>query len=282
VILVLGVTAVTRATAPPAQIAVSPSKLELVLRDRPATETLTLMNLGDEQVEIDVAVANWDLDQDNRVRLLEPDEQSLDQWMVINPLHFVLPPGKSQAVRFSIRPRVAPVPGEHRAMIYFNQVLPATNESVVRVRFSVGVAIYAHAGEPTRDGTLNDVMVVSGSNPPVARLDVSSVGSAHVRVAGQYAIYPASSYPGTVLTSWSPETGPQEIETPAAAIVAGALPSKPVLPRTRRQLVLQTFERLAPGEYVLDLNGELHGRPIDLAVPFTIGDPRLVAGSGPD
>jgi hypothetical protein len=281
-VIVLGLAAVARAATPPAQLAVSPSKFEVSLSGRPTTETVTVMNLGKEDVEIEVAVASWDLDEQNQIRLLEPDEQSLERWIVINPLHFVIPAGRSQAVRFSIRPRVSPVEGEHRAMIYFNQILPKTTRSVVRVRFSVGVAVYAYAGEPRRDGTLHQVSIVPGSNPPLARLDISSTGSAHVRIAGAYAIYPAAGFPGTQLTSWSPDTHPQEIPVPPDAVTAGALPPRPVLPDTRRDVVLQTYEPLPPGNYVLDLNGELNGKTIDMAVPFTIGPSSLMAGSGAD
>jgi hypothetical protein len=279
IVIGLSVFAAARAATPPAQIAVSPSKFELKIGARSTTQSVTLMNLGDQPVDIDVAVANWDLDEANQVQLLEPDEQSLDQWMVINPLRFTVPGGGSQTVRFSIRPRVEPEPGEHRAMIYFNQVLPDASEHVVRVKFSVGVAVYGLVGEIERRGTLHDVDVVGGTNPPVARLDVSSDGSAHVRMAGQYAIYPASDYPGTEHTGWSPDVRPNEIEVPELAVSAGALPARPVLATTRREILLQSRGELPPGNYVLDLNGDLQGSAIDLAIPFTIAEPTLVAGS---
>ena len=280
IIIGLSVIAAARAATPPAQIAVSPSKLEVTVGPRSTTESVTLMNLGNEPVDVDVSVANWDLDEASEIRILEPTEQSLDQWMVINPLRFTVAGGKSQTVRFSIRPRVEPRPGEHRAMIYFNQVLPEKSQDVVRVKFSLGVAVYAMVGEIERRGTLHDVDVVGGSNPPVARLDVSSDGSAHVRMAGQYAIYPADVYPGTEHTDWVPDQSPQEIVVPEMAVAAGALPPRPVLAATRREIVLQTHGELAPGNYVLDLNGDLQGTSIDMAIPFSISEPTLVAGSG--
>ena len=97
---------------PPAQIAVSPSRFEVEIGPKPTTEAVTVMNLGKDPVTIMVTVASWDLDELNKVRILEPDEQSLDQWMVINPLRFTVPSGKSQTVRFSIRPKIRPLPGE--------------------------------------------------------------------------------------------------------------------------------------------------------------------------
>jgi len=47
----------------------------------------------------------------------------------------------------------------------------------------------------------------------------------------------------------------------------------PVLPGSRRQLVLQEQLTLAPGDYVLDINGDLSGTPVDLAAPFTVAEP---------
>ena len=267
--LLLGACGIALGATPPAQIAISPSKLELELGQRPTTESLTVMNLGKEDVTIEVAVATWDLDDASRVRLLAPDEQSLDQWMVVNPLRFTVPGGESQTVRFSIRPKVEPRPGEHRAMIYFNQVLPPDEQDTMRVRFSFGVAVYATVGEVLRVGKVHDAAIVPGSNPVVARLDVSSLGSAHVRLSGRYAIYRAGAY-GAASASAAAEP---------AAVAEGLLPSRPVLPATRRALRLETERQLAPGAYVLDLDGELGGERIRMALPFTIGAPALIAGS---
>jgi hypothetical protein len=282
IVVALGIAAAARAASPPAQIAVSPSRLEVEIGARSTTESLTLMNLGDGPVDVEVVVASWDLDESNQIRILEPNEQSLDQWIVINPLRFTVPGGESQTVRFSIRPRVRPEPGEHRAMIYFNQVLPEEERSqhIMRVKFSFGVAVYGLVGDVVRSGRLNDVRVDDGSNPLVARLDVSSDGSAHVRMTGQYAIYPADAYPGSDKTSWIQDQSPREIQVPELAVAAGMLPARPVLAATRREVLLQTRRELPPGDYVLDLNGDLEGEAIDVAIPFTIAEPTLVAGSG--
>jgi hypothetical protein len=50
-----------------------------------------------------------------------------------------------------------------------------------------------------------------------------------------------------------------------------------VLPGSRRQLVLQEQLDLAPGAYVLDINGDLSGMPIDRAIPFTVPEPTTPA-----
>ncbi|MDX1388368.1 MAG: hypothetical protein R3344_04215, partial [Acidobacteriota bacterium] len=183
--------------APPAQIAVSPSRFEVEIGSKPTTESVDVVNLGDQAVTIKVTVATWDLDERNQVRILEPDEQSLDQWMVVNPLQFTIPAGRTQTVRFSIRPKIRPLPGEHRAMLYFEQVLPEETAARIRLKFKVGVAVYAFAGDVTREGTLHGIDVVHGQNPAHFRFDVSSDGTAHVRLHGEYEVYRADDYTQT-------------------------------------------------------------------------------------
>ena len=39
--------------------------------------------------------------------------------MIINPVEFTIPAGGEQVVRFAVRPRAQPEPGEHRAMVFF-------------------------------------------------------------------------------------------------------------------------------------------------------------------
>jgi len=267
------------ATKPPAQIAVSPSRFDLRIGSKPTTESIKLVNLGRDPVTIRVSTATWDLDEASRIRILEPDEQSLDRWLVINPLRFTIAPGKSQVVRFSIRPRVEPSPGEHRAMVYFDQQLPEKNDSLLHIKFRLGVAIYGQVGETTRIGQLNSATVSTGANPVIARFDISSVGSAHVRMTGQYAIYPADLFSELDRRSLLATLKDDETPPPDFVLAAGALPSLPVLADTRREVRLRIGRELPPGRYVLDVLGELSGESIDMTLPFTINDPALIAES---
>jgi len=267
---------------PPAQVAVSPSRFELEIGSKPTTESLTLFNYSDDPMKIQVSVANWDLDDANQIRILEPNEQSLDQWLVINPLQFTVPGKKSQTVRFSIRPRIQPEPGEHRAMIYFDQQLdPEAASTKVRIKFRLGVAIYGYAGGSHREGNLNSVRVISGADPVLAKFDIASTGSSHVRMIGRYAIWPADDYPGFENTPNTMDSN--EPDQPIPEVVAsGALPSRPVLPGTRREVMLQTTASLPPGAYVLDVNGRMSEQPIDLGIPFNIPYRAQVSGPAPE
>jgi len=277
--LVTIATTMAWATTPPAQIAVSPSRFDLHIGSRPTTESIELVNLGRDPVTIQVSTANWDLNETSQIRILEPDEQSLDQWLVINPLRFTIPAGETQVVRFSIRPRVEPAPGEHRAMIYFNQQLPETTDGLLYIKFRLGVAIYGQVGEATRIGRLDGITVSERESPIVARFDITSMGSAHVRMTGHYAVYPADAFSELDRRALLSSLEDEDKERPDFVLAAGPLPSLPVLGETRREVRLRIRNELPPGRYVLDVLGELSGENIDMTVPFMIDDPALIAES---
>ena len=91
-----------------AQIGVSPPVVEIDLNEPARTRTVRLFNYGNSPVEVQVRVHNWELDEVNRVRILPPTEQSLDQWLVINPLHFTIQPGCPPPEAFPARGTAAP------------------------------------------------------------------------------------------------------------------------------------------------------------------------------
>jgi hypothetical protein len=215
--------------------------------------------------------------------VLEPTEHSLDRWMVINPLRFTVDPGGFQTVRFSVRPKLEPAPGEYRAMIYFQQDpgFAQTADGPVRVVGRIGVAVYGYVGDVERTGRLNRVSVDSEGALPEARFDISNTGTAHVRMLGQYAVWSADAYPGADKTGEIERLGFDEgVALPEGMIEAGVLPGLPVLPNVRRQLPMRVGRALPPGKYVLDINGDLSGEPLDLGVPFTVGSTELAQGEG--
>ncbi len=267
-------TAAQEPAPPPPQVGISPTRFELEIGARPTLESFRVVNLGDDPLEIQISVAHWEMDENNRVTVVAPTEQSLDQWMVVNPLRFTLPPRQTQAVRFSVRPRVEPEPGEHRAMIYLNQILPEDGGTGIRFRFQYGITVYGYAGEVRRLGKLHAVRPREG---PRFDFDISSEGNAYVRMAGQWTVWPAGAYPGAEHTE---EVTGNEARLPGAVIQAGSLPALPVLAGTRRILPLAPQLRLPPGSYVLDLNGTLHDQAIDMGVPFTVPDRREEASGG--
>lgn len=265
---------------PPAQLAVSPSRFEVELGAKPTVQSARLINMSSRDVTVEVSVVPWDLDDDSRVRLLTPDEQSIDQWMVFNPREFTVPANSEQTVRFSIRPRVRPAEGEHRGMIYF-QEKPAANANgtQVQVLFKLGVAVYAYAGEIRRAATLQGLKVASSVSVLEAAFDIESTGNAHVRLDGQYAIWPKAAFPGVAAVSLLEGLQVPGFVAPAPVVIAGSLPSTPVLARTRRQILLTGGHSLPPGDYVLSAIGTLGGVEVREAAEFAVPTPGSTAAA---
>lgn len=258
-------------------IAVSPPYLEFEVGKQARTQSLNLINFSDKPVKVRVSIYNWTLDEANKVKLLPPTEQSLDQWVILNPLEFTIPGKGQQTVRLGVRPRVQPQAGEHRAIIYFDTAPAEAPTGAILVKGRLGVAAYGSVGSISRVGVLNGVTVAPNQKAPQAVFDITSTGTNHVRMSGQYAIWPAAQFPGAQLTKEIPNLNqlPKTLKkgesaTPSSILEAGFLPSLPVLPQARRQLPLQFQTRLPPGKYVLDINGKLGDVALDQAIPFVI------------
>lgn len=253
-------------------IAASPSRFDLRLDGKPVHEALRVFNFGTSRARIEVSVRNWTLDEHNKVVILPPDEQSLDQWMIVSPAKFELPPGETQTVRFSVRPRVVPTPGEHRAIVYLKQEPPPTDDpDRIRVVGRLGVSVYGYVGEIERDGHLHGIDVRLAEGQPQAAFDIASHGTAHVRLGGTYALWSREDW-----AEGAPAPRPatdHSIPVPEGAIAAGYLPSFPVLPATRRRIGLGLPPGLAPGAYVLDVYGELSGDPFTRRIEFEVAEP---------
>lgn len=236
-------------------IAVSPARLELEIGDRPVTESIRVMNMTERTVEARVTLATWDLDEHNQLREVEPTPQSLDQWIVVNPVHFTIEAGASQVVRFAIRPRVRPEPGEHRAMIYVQEVEPERSESetsLVRFLFRLGVAVYGHVGPIQRSAVLHGVRLDPEEAPTRLLLDIEATGSAHVRLAGEVAVEPVAGADQEV---------PEALRAP--------LPTTPVLPGFRRTVPVPLPRPAAAGRHVARISGMLGDSvPVDWSAPF--------------
>ncbi|WP_442944462.1 fimbrial biogenesis chaperone [Nostoc sp.] len=269
----LGALALGIPSASAINIGVTPPRLEVKINsNKTRTETIRVLNLASEPVTLKASVKSWAMNEDNKAQDIASNEQSLDQWIVFTPSQFTIPPGGAQTIRFAIRPKVQPQPGEHRAVLYLQEVSPNPIKSSqgVRVNARLGVVIYGYVGEIKKIGVLNSITVDAKPNALKAVFDVTNKGNAYVRLSGQYAIWPAAQYPGSEATKPIANTGKPGEKLPKSVLDVGSLPSLPVLPNNTRQLYLPITKTLPPGNYVLDINGELSGVPIDKAIPFTV------------
>jgi len=248
---------------------ISPPMFEIEIGKQNQLQALRVENFGQDALELQVTVYNWELDEQNQLKLMPPTEQSLDQWMFINPVRFRVEPGKTQAIRFSLRPKAAPTEGEHRAIMYVTDVT-TPKDGRRNVAGSLGVAIYGYVGTVTRIGRLHGVAQEMTQDRLTFSFDISSEGTAHVRMKGQYAIWKAAAYPGTAATTVDVELNKPDAALPEGMLAAGPLPSLPVLPGTRRAIRLPLPQTLDAGQYILDINGELSDAILDTNLPFEI------------
>ncbi len=255
---------------PPAQIAASPSRIELEIGKKPANSSVKLFNLGDKPVTVHTSVQHWDMDETNKVRVIEPTPQSLDQWMIINPVDFTIPAGKTQTVRLSVRPYVEPEQGEHRGIIYFDQELPDDAPSAgVTVTFRLGIVVYGLAGQIVRDGELDAIRFDHQQENGLLALDVHSTGNAGIRLDGQYSVWQKADFPGAdEVPAYKLKDKDEERET---VLYTGSLPVLPVLAGTRRTLTSAIKLPDQAGDYILFVRGKLGDQSFSREFAFSRG-----------
>ncbi|RUT06127.1 hypothetical protein DSM106972_033330 [Dulcicalothrix desertica PCC 7102] len=253
------------------EVTVTPPRFEVDINNKQSrSNSIKITNLSDKPAEMRAYIRNWVMNDKNEFKDAPSNEQSLDQWVVFTPSRFTIPPRSTQTVRFAIRPKIKPNSGEYRAVLYLEEVAsnnPTT--SSIKAIGRIGVVIYGYAGEIKRVGSIDSITVDTKPSGMRAVFDISNKGNAHVRMGGQYAIWRAANYPGAKATQFIAGAGSSKTKLPANVIDAGKIEFSPVLPNNRRQLALP-LGKLPPGNYVLDINGDLSGMVVDKGIPFTV------------
>lgn len=258
--LLLGSTGLVKAASKKGlqpQLALSPSRVEIKADDINKTQSITVLNLGSTSMDVEVSVQNWDFDEDNNYRALAPTPQSLDQWLIINPVRIKVPAKGQQTVRMAVRPKAKPDAGEHRAMVFFRQVHGSENAKGVNVKFNVGVPVYAYFGDVEQKATLHSMQLLKTNNE--LSFDVSNEGNAYVRPQGYFMIVPEDNKDSdTVLLSrLNAETGEVSSMEPVSK---GRFSAKPIFAGERRSVraLLSTDEEL-PQSYRLAVKANVAG-----------------------
>lgn len=250
-------------------IAVSPPRFDILLTGTSATETLKVVNLGDQPLTLRTSVAHFGLDENNSLQLLPPTPQSADQWLVVTPLEFTIEPGKSQSVRFAVKPRVKPEPGEHRAMIFLQEQPPKQRPFATLNLVKVGVGVYVNVPPVHRQALVHCVDFRWLENSLWVALDLESLGNAHVRPQVAYILWPLAAFPGKPGSVSVQESPGGPVKAPEGSVLAGLVPDIPILPGTRRTLRF-SLGTVPPGEYVVELVGKVEQEEVSWAVPLTV------------
>jgi len=255
--LLFGMLASTPLSAadPPGQIAIFPSMFELSVGSNPVNQSIRLKNLKQKPVTITTDVYNWTLDKQNNLQIIPGTPQSLDSWMIINPLSFTINPGQEQVVRFSIRPSAKPEPGEHRAIVYFTEKPEQKADNpAVQVTFRIGVGIYGYTDPVRRSATLQSIGFDAASGSIKAQ--ISNNGNVHSRLKGEYSVWEKGTFPGFGKTDGKIQP-----------VASGSLNNLPVLAGESRIIETPLSLPGKPGSYTIAVSGEVNDKRIEKILP---------------
>ena len=252
---------------PPASIGVSPTRVEVAVQDSTTTGSATVMNFTDKPVHISASLTSFDLDEGNNFRELAPSIGSLPRAMMLNPADFTIPPYGSQTVRFAIMPERLEGSGEHRAMLFFAELVDS-NQSSVKINFRLGVPIYAQFGKAIEKAQIHDLKIAEDQSQ--LTLDISALGNRQVRPTGYYMWWPASKFPGERqafrrLKALANNRDPD----PALGTVGGKLATKPVFPGVRREVIAKLDVPQQIGDYVLAVQIDVGDQSVQRAIKYT-------------
>ena len=265
--LLLALLGVLLAPAAPAQVAITPQIYTIDLDKPDQTYSFRLMNFGKTSVPIAVSVVNWTMNAKGDIEPAPLTEQSLAPWLQINPTSFTLPADGSQVVRFAIRPAVPLAPGEHRAMIYFDQQSEGPRpKGTFRVLFRLGAAVYARVPPYTM---LGEILSAKPDAHGVS-FEVRNTGNATARMIGDYVVWKKGTVPAT--GPWPVRLGQADFQPAPDLVAHGALPLDADLPGLTRSVRLEFADKngLAPGAYVMFLRGSFGTPSISRELSFTV------------
>ncbi len=250
-----------------AQVALTPQIYTIDLDKPDQTWSFRLINFTKDAKPVTVTVVNWTMDAKGDVLPAPLQEQSLAPWIQINPTSFVLPANGSQVVRFAIRPAVPLGPGEHRAMIFFNEQPQGTQpKGTFRALFRLGAAIYARVPPYTM---LGEILSARPDAHGVS-FEVRNAGNATARMVGQYVAWKRGSVP--VAGPWPAHLGQPDFKPPSGLVASGQLPLDADLPGLKRSVRLEFDNKasLPAGAYVIYLRGTFGTPVIARELAFTV------------
>lgn len=241
---------------PPPQVAISPLMIETTLGKKPSNEIIYVYNLGNEPMTVHTTIAHWDTDEKNEVRVIPPTEQSLDQWIIINPLKFTVPAGERQTIRLSIRPHSLPSAGEHRGIIFFENEKPDSVKTTgTYALFKIGVGVYGLAGDIERHAILESLTLNKKKTQASLAFTIKSTGNANIRLAGQFTLWRKEDF--SINSAPMLNLNDNEDSLPEEVLHAEPLTTLPILPGTTRTLQTSVPLPEQAGEYIVFVNGSL-------------------------
>ena len=189
---------------------VSPVRFE-VKGERGKEYTLTFQVLNESQLyqkRFEIQTDDWTINKNNEflrkafTKTVE-NKYSSASWIKVTPVQFVVPPGETKNIRFTISvPNDAPADGDYSAGIFVgekNIEKPPKGEKIVHIKQDtfIGVIVYVKLGEEKHSLTLKNLQVESrpvanGLNKVTISPTYESRGNVHARGQIQIKLEPIS------------------------------------------------------------------------------------------
>ncbi len=251
-----------------AQIAVTPSVLEIDSTEINKTHSFRIINKKEHAVHVSTNVESWTLDEMNQVQPIPLTADSLTNWVIVNPLNFTLEPNSTQTIRLALRPPNQIPEGEHRLMLYFNQQLKEKpKEGTINFKFKIGSAIYVHIGEKIKTGKTLSAKI---ENQHI-RLETMNTGNSFIRYKGHWLLWLGE--PNSTLINLE-NILEQESPQINGLLAKGEMPSMPVLPGYTRMINvdISDYELNIPHDQPLTLQfiGRLGDETVDTILPINV------------
>ncbi|OGI20796.1 MAG: hypothetical protein A3B68_09680 [Candidatus Melainabacteria bacterium RIFCSPHIGHO2_02_FULL_34_12] len=189
---------------------VSPVRYE-IKAERGKEYTLTFSVLNESQLyqkRFEIHTDDWTIDKNNNFLRKAFNKEvnnkySATSWVKVTPQQFVVPPGETKNIRFTISvPADIPSEGEYSSGIFVgerNIEKPPKGEKVVHIKQDtfIGVVLYVRIGAEKREISLKDLIVNSvplpnGVNKVIVSPVYQNTGNIHSRGQIQVKLEPAA------------------------------------------------------------------------------------------
>jgi P pilus assembly chaperone PapD len=205
------------------------------------THSIQVQNTGSDSMRVRVSIEDWKLDLEGTPVFLPAGTmpRTASGWITAAPGDFLLDPGQTQFVRFTLKvPEGVPPAGYWSSLVV--ESIPIDRSSVpghrMFLRGRIGCMLYVSVGTPARSAEITSLTTVRKSGRTWIEMDIDNPGLDFVRLSGE-------------VTGLSGDD----------IVSLARVPDVPVLPGSRRHVEILIPENLSQRDDVarvtLDLDG---------------------------